>query len=185
VQAVDDARRSLPPGTVGRLRCRGIEGKDFAAEIDPGSEERFSDGCYYLGDYAHLDEAGYIFLKGRSIEVINRNGVEIFATEIKAVIAQRPTVAEVAVVGVPRLMTGRMPQDELVALVVPNAQVQHEALARHCQRRLPQERWPDRVLYVQALPKTAAGKLDRTRVKAIVTDELARRAGAQDFITPA
>jgi acyl-coenzyme A synthetase/AMP-(fatty) acid ligase len=185
VQVVDETGRPLPPGTVGRLRCRGTAGNGFAADIDPASDERFRDGWYYPGDAAHLDEAGYIFLKGRSIDVINRNGVEIFATEIEAVIAQHPTVAEVAVVGVPRLMTGRMPQDELVALVVPRGQVQHEALARHCRSRLPQERWPDRVLYAQALPKTSAGKLDRARVKAIVTDELARRAGAQHPAAPA
>jgi acyl-coenzyme A synthetase/AMP-(fatty) acid ligase len=178
VQVVDDAGRSLPPGTVGRLRCRGTEGRGFGGDIDPAGAEQFHDGWFYLEDYAHFDDAGFIFLKGRSIEIINRNGVEIFAAEVEAVIARHPTVAEVAVVGIPRLTTARMPQDELVALVVPRGQAQHEALARHCQSWLPQERWPDRVLYAQALPKTAAGKLDRTRVKAIVMEELGRRAGA-------
>jgi acyl-coenzyme A synthetase/AMP-(fatty) acid ligase len=92
VQVVDEAGQSLPSGSVGRLRCRGTAGKGFAAGIDPASDERFRDGWYYPGDPAHIDEAGYIFLKGRSIDVISRNGVEIFATEIEAVIAQHPDV---------------------------------------------------------------------------------------------
>jgi acyl-coenzyme A synthetase/AMP-(fatty) acid ligase len=178
VQVVDNAERALPPGVVGRLRYRSTAGKGFAADIDPASDERFRDGWYYPGDTAHLDEAGYIFLKGRSIDVINRNGVEIFAAEIEAVIAQHPTVAEVAVVGVPRAMPGRMPMDQIVALVVPRGQAQHEAVVQHCHARLPPERWPDWVFYAPALPKTAANKLDRAQVTTIVIDEIARR-GAQ------
>lgn len=88
-------------------------------------------------------------------------------------IAQHPSVSEVAVVGVPRPLPG----DEIVALVVPRGPSQHEALAQHCKNRLPAERWPDRVFYTGALPKTASGKLDRTEVKAMVMAEIARRAG--------
>jgi acyl-coenzyme A synthetase/AMP-(fatty) acid ligase len=57
VQVVDDAGRPLPAGTVGRLRCRRTEGKGFAADVDPLSDERFRDGWYYPGDSAQLDEA--------------------------------------------------------------------------------------------------------------------------------
>ncbi len=172
-QVVDEAGRVMPPGMVGRLRCRGTEGKGFAADVDPASDERFRNGWYYPGDYAHLDEAGYIFLRGRGADTINRNGVELFPAEIEAVIAQHPNVAEVAVAGVPRPMPG----DELVALVVPIGQAQHEAVAQFCQTRLPAERWPDRIFYTQALPKTAGGKLDRARVRTVIMEEISRRAG--------
>lgn len=175
VQVVDDAGQSLPPGAIGRLRCRGTEGRGFAAEVDPASDERFRDGWYYPGDFAHLDEAGYIFVSGRSVDVIRRNGIDLFAAEIEAVMAQHPTVAEVAVVGLPRPVPG----DEMVALVVPRGPVQHDALAQHCKSRLPAERWPDLIFYAQELPKTPGGKLDRARVKAIVMVEIARRAGTQ------
>jgi acyl-coenzyme A synthetase/AMP-(fatty) acid ligase len=175
VQVVDEAGRSLPPGSIGQLRCRGTEGKGFAADTELASDEHFQDGWFYPGDSARLDEAGYIFLMGRSGDVISRNGVEIFPTEIEAVIAQHPTVLEAAVVGVPRPGPG----DELVALVVSRGQVQHEALTQYCHSRLPPERWPDRIFYAQALPKTAAGKIDRARVRTIVMDEIGRHAGAQ------
>ncbi len=172
-QVVDEEGTSLPPGMAGRLRCRGTEGKGFAADVDPASDERFRDGWYYPGDYAHLDDAGYIYLRGRAGDTIVRGGVELFPAEIEAVIAQHPAVAEVAVVGVPRPIPG----DELVALVVPLGQVQHDVLAQFCQSKLPAERWPDRIFYAQTLPKAASGKLDRARVKALVMDEISRRAG--------
>jgi acyl-coenzyme A synthetase/AMP-(fatty) acid ligase len=178
VQVVDGAGQPLAPGVAGQLRCRGTEGKGFAAEVDPTSDERFRDGWYYPGDAAHLDEAGYIFLKGRSADVIHRHGLEIFSADIEAVIAEHPVVAEVAVVGVPRAASG----EDLVALIVPrgqSGQAEHESLAQHCQARLPLERRPDGVFYAPALPKTAAGKLDRARVRAMLMDEIARRAAPQ------
>jgi acyl-coenzyme A synthetase/AMP-(fatty) acid ligase len=178
VQVVDDSGQPLPPGIFGRLRCRGTAGMGFSADVD-ATNGALPDGWHYPGDYAHVDEAGYIFLKGRSSDVIQRNGIEIFAAEVEAAIAEHPSVAEVAVVGVAQQKSGPAPVEAMVALVVPRGQAQHEALVQHCHNRLSAERWPDTVFYAQVLPKTPAGKLDRNRVKAIVTDEIARRAGAQ------
>jgi long-chain acyl-CoA synthetase len=139
-----------------------------------GSDECFHDGWYYPGDLGHIDASGYIFLKGRSADVIARAGQELFAADIEAVIAQHPAVAEVAVVGVPRAVAG----DEVVALVVARQQGQHEALAAHCRARLPAERWPDRIFYAPLLPKTPAGKLDREQIKSMIMSELERQARA-------
>jgi acyl-coenzyme A synthetase/AMP-(fatty) acid ligase len=174
VEVVDEAGRPQPAGTVGRLRCRGTEGKGFAAEVAADSDERFRDDWYYPGDLAAIDKDGLVYLKGRSnAEVISRDGIELFAAEIEAVIARHAGVVEVAVVGVPRAGAG----EELVALVVPRGQASHEALAQHCVNLLPAERRPDTIYYANALPKTAAGKLDRAGVKAIVMDQVRRRVG--------
>lgn len=174
-QVVDGEGCPLPAGHAGRLRLRyrPCEVEGMADNADYGGVQSLRDGWHYPGDYAHLDADGYIHIRGRSAEVIARNGVEIPVVEIEAVIARHASVAEVAVVGVPRPLPG----DEVVALVVPRGPSQHEALAQHCQKALPPERWPDRVFYAGALPKTAAGKLDRTEVKAMVMAEISRRAG--------
>ncbi len=176
LQVVDDQGRSLPPRAVGRLRCRGTEGSGFAGDVDPAGDENYRQGWYYPGDLAVLDEAGYLFMKGRSADVVRRDGVELYLSEIESIIAQHPAVSEVAVVGVPR--PGQ--REELVALIVPRGQPQHEAVAAHCKMRLPQDRWPDRVFYAQSLPKTGGSKLDRAKVKAIIMNEIERqrRTGA-------
>jgi acyl-coenzyme A synthetase/AMP-(fatty) acid ligase len=174
IEVVDQAGRALPRGTVGLMRCRGTEGRGFAADVAPDSDERFQGGWYYPGDLASIDADGLVYLKGRSgTEVISRQNIELFAPEIEAVIARHASVAEVAVVGVPRATAG----EELVALVVPRGQAQHEALAQYCVSFLPIERRPDTVYYANALPKTGAGKLDRATVKAIVMDQVRRRIG--------
>ncbi len=174
IEVVDEAGRALPQGSVGRLRCRGTAGKGFAAEVDPAGDERFRDGWYYPGDLAYLDDAGYLFLKGRAAAVISRGGAELFAADIEGIIAEHPAVREVAVVGVPRPGRG----EDIVALIVPRGQPQHEAVAAHCKMRLPRDRWPDRVFYAQVLPKTAGGKLDRVRVKALVIEQSGPGPGA-------
>ncbi len=174
-QVVDEAARPLPPGAFGRLRFRGTEGA-FPADVDPASRERFHDGWFYPGDTGHIDDGGYIFLKGRDSDVIRRRGAAIFAAEIEAVIAQHPGVTEVAVVGVPRQTIGAS-EEELVALVATRGETGHEALAQHCQTKLPSDHWPDRLFYATTLPKTAGGKLDRARIRAIVLDQIAGRGG--------
>jgi acyl-coenzyme A synthetase/AMP-(fatty) acid ligase len=75
---------------------------------------------------------------------------------------------------VPRPFTG----EEVVALVVARGEAQHEALAQHCRKGLPPARWPERVFYAQALPKTPAGKLDRNQVKNLILNEIARQSAS-------
>lgn len=174
VQIVDRADQLLPPGAVGRLRCRGSESKGFAAENDLEGDERFRDGWYYPGDIGYRDDEGYIFLKGRTVDLIQRPGGEIYAAEIEEVIAAHPSVQEVATVGVPR--ADGAPGEEIVAVVVTRGDAQHEALAQHCRTKLPPERWPDRVFYAQALPKTPGGKLDRAQVAGMAIAEIRRHS---------
>jgi len=174
VQVIGRDGSPLPVGSVGRLRCRGTESKGFVGDTNLEGDERFRDGWYYPGDFAELDAAGYIYLKGRAADVIvRRKGVEVFAYDIEQSLAAHPSVAEVAIVGVPRPVPG----EELVAVVVPRGQVRHEALVSHCRASLPADHWPDRVFYAQSLPKTSAGKLDRTRVRELAMTEIRRQLG--------
>lgn len=180
VQVVNRDGHPVPAGTVGKLRCRGTEGKGFAGDTEPTGDERFRDGWYYPGDLASIDEEGFIFLKGRTVDVIFRNGIELFAQEIEEVIAVHPSVKEVAVVGVPKSGPG----EELVAIVVPNGQAQHDALAEHCRSKLPSERWPDRVFYAQSLPRSPGGKVDRGQIKQIAITETQRQMSGQPQSAP-
>jgi acyl-coenzyme A synthetase/AMP-(fatty) acid ligase len=174
IEIVDPQGHTVPPGAVGRLRCRGSESKGFAAENDVEGDERFRDGWYYPGDIGTLDADGFIFLKGRTVDLIQRPGGDIFSSDIESVIAQHPSVQEVAAVGLPRASG---PGEEIVAVVVSRGESQHEALAQHCRTKLPPDRWPDRVFYTQSLPKTPGGKLDRMQVIAMANVEIKRRAG--------
>jgi acyl-coenzyme A synthetase/AMP-(fatty) acid ligase len=74
IEAVGRQGDRLPSGTVGRLRCRGSASKGFAAENDVEGDERFRDGWYYPGDIGSIDDQGYIFIKGRTVDLIQLPG---------------------------------------------------------------------------------------------------------------
>lgn len=175
VQIVDADGRVLPPGQVGRLRCRGGGmGNGPCAEDANASAEYFQAGWFYPGDFAALDGDGYLVLKGRAGDVVRRQGVEIFSSEIEAALLAHPAVRDVAVISSPSATLG----EELVAFVVPGAEPRHEELARHCRMNLPADRWPDHVFYIDVLPRNAAGKIERPRLRALAQARLANAANA-------
>jgi acyl-coenzyme A synthetase/AMP-(fatty) acid ligase len=121
-----------------------------------------------------LDGDGYLVLKGRAGDVVRRQGVEIFSGEIEATLLAHPTVRDAAVISSPSAKLG----EALVAFVVSGAEPRHEELARHCRMNLPSDRWPDHVFYIDALPRNAAGKIERPRLRALAEARLAGAANA-------
>jgi len=158
VEVVDRHGDRLPPGTIGRLRCRGPgASSEFYREPHATSElEGFRDGWHYPGDLASLDADGYIRLRGRASDLIVRRGVEIFAQEVIEVLRSHPAVVEAAVVGVADAESGA----EAVAVVVARSALGEGDLVRHCQGRLAPEKLPGRFVFASALPRTPNGKLD-------------------------
>ena len=171
IEIVDRRGNKVHPGTVGHLRCRGPQvSLGFYTDADGTGHERFHEGWYYPGDRAIMDEAGYIYLKGRASDLIVRRGVEILPSEVEAVVASHDSVAEVVVVGRPAPGIG----EEVVALVVARGEPKHEDLTQHCVGRLAPEKVPGQIVYAKALPKTANGKFNIAEIKA-----LALRHGAK------
>jgi acyl-coenzyme A synthetase/AMP-(fatty) acid ligase len=159
VEVVDEDGRALAPGAVGRLRVRGPSlGSGIAGPS--GSEaagEGFRDGWYYTGELAALDELGYIYLKGRSSEVIFRGGAKIHPEEIEAVLLEHEAVAEAAVLG------RALPDNEqaVTAFVVPLRPVEASELMAHCRIRLAPYKLPQEIHLVAKLPRTSSGKVDK------------------------
>ena len=162
VEIVDRRGRPQPPGTVGHLRCRSpTSSTAYLVESDGTREEGFREGWYYPGDLASLDEAGYLYLRGRSSDLIARDGVEFLPNEVEAVLTAHASVMEAAVIGRPA-HDGR---EEVVALVVTRGAPEHEAIAAHLRHHLPPPKRPSHIIYAKALPRTPNGKIDRVAVK--------------------
>jgi len=175
IEIVDRRGNKVLPGAIGHLRVRGPQvSSGFYSDADGSGHERFDDGWYYPGDRAMVDEAGYVYLKGRASDLIVRRGVEILPSEVEAVVASHDSVAEVVVVGRPAAGIG----EEVVALVVARGEPKHEELTQHCMGRLAPEKMPGQIVYAKALPKTANGKFNIAEIKA-----LALRHGVKAPIT--
>jgi acyl-CoA synthetase (AMP-forming)/AMP-acid ligase II len=160
IEVVDDSDRALPRGAAGRLRVRGPGAAMRLESEAAGAGEGFSEGWYYTGDIAELDDAGFLHLKGRASDVILRGGSNVYPDEVEAVLSEHAAVADAAVFGRPSPPLG----EEVVAVVVARAPVTTNELIAHCRRRLSPYKLPAEIFFVAELPRTSFGKPDRKRL---------------------
>jgi acyl-CoA synthetase (AMP-forming)/AMP-acid ligase II len=160
IEIVDGEGKVLGPNKVGRLRCRSETVSESYVVAEDKGDEGFRDGWFYPGDLAMFDSAGFLHLKGRVGDIIVRRGVEVYPAEVEAGLRAHASVSEVAVVGLPMRQGGQ----EVVALVVPKDSPQHEDLVQHCKTKLSDDKRPGAIAYTDALPRTANGKIDRSKV---------------------
>jgi long-chain acyl-CoA synthetase len=122
----------------------------------------FKQGRLHTGDIARVDKDGFIFVVERERDMIKSGGNRVSAKEIEDVIAELPDVVEVAVVGTPHDLLG----EAIQAFVVPaHAQLTSQAVAAHCQKRLPIFKLPEKVVLLDKLPHNSAGKVLKPKLK--------------------
>ena len=115
------------------------------------------DGWLRTGDLARRDAEGYYTIVGRSKDMIISGGENIYPAEVESVLHAHPAVAEAALIGVPDSKWGEVGR----AIVVKQNDLTGEELAAFCQARLARYKIPKSFVFVDALPKTAAGKIDK------------------------
>jgi acyl-CoA synthetase (AMP-forming)/AMP-acid ligase II len=152
------------PGDIGRVRIRGggvITA--YASGERPGAID--DDGWLDTGDLGYLDRDGYLFLVGRSDDVINRGGEKIYPREIEEILLAQPGVRSAAVIGADDEVLGERP----VAYVVPDGGSvadEIEALLRAvCAERLPRHKQPSEFWLVDEMPLGPTGKISRRLLK--------------------
>ena len=171
---VDEAGAEVPVGEVGELCLRGPHvcsgywrnASATAAALD-------DEGFFHTGDLARRDADGFFTIAGRRKDMLISGGVNVYPAEIEGELLLHPAVADAAVVGVPEPTWGEMG----VAFVVvrPGESLAKEALLAFAETRLARYKLPKDVVFVEALPRTAYGKV----VKGELRDAyLAERAGA-------
>jgi acyl-CoA synthetase (AMP-forming)/AMP-acid ligase II len=165
LKIVGDDRTELPAGRPGTVLIRG-PGVIRAYATGVGAERFDTEGWLDTGDLGRQDEDGYVWLVGRSAEVINRSGEKILPREIEDVLREDPGVRDAVVVGRPDPVLGEVP----VAYVVANSNDTGLAgrLAERCRAALPRDRQPAELTVVERLPITGSGKIRRAEVAAMV-----------------
>ena len=156
------------PGEIGRVQIRGagvIGAYDSGGR--PGAID--ADGWLETGDLGYLDEDGYLFLVGRSDDVINRGGEKIYPREIEEILLAQPGVRSAAVVGVLDEVLGERP----VAYVVPTSEAApgdvEATLRAACTALLPRQKQPSEFRLVGEMPLGPTGKISRRLLKDPVT----------------
>lgn len=121
------------------------------------------DGWLRTGDLVRRDSDGCYWIVGRAKDLIISGGENVYPAEIEGVLAEHPAVAEAAVIGVPDAKWGEVGR----ALVVlrPGAGLEGETLLAFCRERLARFKVPKDVCFLAALPRTAAGKIDKPALR--------------------
>ncbi|MGH8636567.1 MAG: AMP-binding protein [Burkholderiales bacterium] len=135
---------------------------------DPSATEQAlsPDGWFRTGDLARVDGDGYYWIIGRSKDVIISGGENIYPAELENVLADCPAIAESAVLGVPDVKWG----EAACAVVVrrPGAEIDEAAVLALFKDRLARYKHPRRVVFADALPKSALGKIQKHELKKLL-----------------
>jgi long-chain acyl-CoA synthetase len=167
IEIRDDAGRKLPPGEVGTIWFKAPETGRFEYFKDEGKTAGSYAGDFFtLRDMGYFDADGYLFLTGRTAEVIISGGVNIYPAEVDAVLLEHPAVADAATVGVPNTEWG----EEVRAVVqtkpgVAPTPALADELVQHCRARLAHYKCPRTVDFDPELPRHETGKIYRRLVR--------------------
>ena len=120
------------------------------------------DGWLLTGDLAHVDEDGYFFIDGRKKDMVVSGGFNVYPAEVEQALARYPGVLEVAVIGVPDPYRG----EAISAFLVHQRphEVTHAHLDAYCREVLAAYKVPREYHFVEALPRTAVGKIAKNKL---------------------
>lgn len=167
LQIVDESGSQNPPGVDGEVRIAGPSVIDGYLIGLPGTIPSFRDGWFYTGDHGHLDDDGYLYLTGRTRELINRGGQKVPPREVEDVLLTHPAVLDAAVIGVPDPIYGEQVQAYVVTGSIADANLIQD-LHHLCAQHLSQYKRPVEIRAVAALPTGPTGKIQRLRLRSEV-----------------
>ena len=147
----------LGPGEVGELLIKGRSIVKGYHDRPEATAEAIVDGWLHTGDNAMIDADGFIFLRGRSRELIIVAGENVYPVEVENVLTRHPKVAEAAAVGIAHDVLGQV----VKAVVVPErgAELTEREVKRHCTEHLASFKVPQVVEFRDGLPRNPSGKV--------------------------
>src|SRR5690606_25431945 len=166
LRIVDEAGRDVAPGATGEILVRGPNLMTGYWNAPKATDAVLINGWFHTGDMGHQDAEGFLYVDGRRKEMIISGGENIYPAEIENVLMESPDIAEASVVGWPDERWG-----EIVVAVVAPEPGRHLAEAdvmRLLEGRIARFKHPNKVVFIDALPKTALGKVRRDEVRRLV-----------------
>ncbi|WP_087002795.1 acyl-CoA synthetase [Rhizobium sullae] len=149
--------KSVRPGEIGEIVCRGDVVMSGYWNNENATTEALRDGWLFTGDMGSFDENGYLTLRDRSKDVVISGGANIYPREVEEALLKHADVQEVSVVGQPDPEWGEI----VVAFIVPRpGSVPDDAsLDAHCNSQIARFKRPKRYVYLNELPKNNYGKV--------------------------
>lgn len=157
LQILDEAGNTRPQGQIGEVAKRGLLTGPVYLGDDKRTEEAFHDRWFRTGDLGYVDEDGYLFLVGRSKDIIVSGGINLYPTEIEDVIRRMPGVREAAVIGIPDEVWGE--SVKVVLVLDEGVEYAPSEIERRCRAELAGYKIPRAIAFMGTLPRTGSGKV--------------------------
>lgn len=171
LRIVDTAGRDVAPGASGEVLVRGRNVMTGYWRNAAATARALAGGWFHSGDIGHFDAQGFLTIDGRLTDLIISGGENISPAEIESVLLDCPDIAEAAVIGRPDARWG----ETVVAVIAPRsgAMLTHPQVLAFIEGRLARFKHPKHVLVVDALPRTALGKVHKDAVRQLVAARIA------------
>ncbi|EEQ2705764.1 medium-chain fatty-acid--CoA ligase, partial [Escherichia coli] len=162
IKVVDDARKTLPLGCEGEEASRGPNVfMGYFDEPELTARALDEEGWYYSGDLCRMDEAGYIKITGRKKDIIVRGGENISRREVEDILLQHPKIHDACVVAMPDERLGERSCAYVVLKAPHHSLSLEEVVAFFSRKRVAKYKYPEHIVVIEKLPRTASGKIQK------------------------
>jgi len=160
LRIVDSSGNDVPTGSVGEIISKTLTGVTSYYKNEEQTKGTFKNGWCHTGDLGYLDEEGYLYLSGRSKDMIVTGGQNVFSAEVENILIGHPAVADCTVIGLPDEKWG----EAITAVVVrkSGAEVTEEDIIAFCRREMAGFKVPKRIIWYEGeFPRTPTGKVTK------------------------
>lgn len=164
IRIVDTEGSDLPRGEMGEVWVKGPNVIREYWRLPEATAESITDGWLHTGDMGYIDDEGYLFLVDRRKDMYISGGENVYPAEVEDVLMGFGKVADVGVIGVSDEKWGEV--GLAVVVPTPGVEVSEEEVIEFCRGKLAKYKIPKRVAFVEALPRTATGKILKKELKA-------------------
>jgi len=161
VKVVDDQDRTLDTDEVGELCAKGPNVMRGYLHAEDATRKALKGGWLHTGDLAKIDEDGFIHIMGRSKDMINVRGFNVYPKEIEDLLYKHPHIKEAAAVGVFHKHRGEVP----VVFIVSSRDLHVSEVREYLRANLASYKVPLKIIFKEALPKNPTGKVLKTELK--------------------
>jgi long-chain acyl-CoA synthetase len=166
IKIFDENDREREPGQLGEIVIKGPAVMKGYWNKPVETAETLRNGWLHTGDVGYMDEEGYLYVTDRKKDLIIRGGENVYPKEVENVLYQHPQVLEAGVIGIADPVYGESVK-AFISLKTPGGATAEELIA-FCKTHLPSFKRPTSIQFVDALPKSAVGKILRRKLREII-----------------